>query len=227
MTEPPPRERWLAALAPFGHDQMPAAPARVLEIGCGSLGGFVPSLRAAGHDAVGVDPEAPAGGAYRRLRFEEYDVQQPVDVVVACTSLHHVADLGLVLDRAAAALVPGGAIVVIEWAHERFDEATARWCFDRLTAAGDEEGWLHDHQAEWETSGRSWNSYLEDWADSEGLHTGDDIIGALGRRFANRILARAPYLFSDLDNITEADEQAAIDADQIRSTGIRYVGQRD
>jgi hypothetical protein len=30
-------------------------------------------------------------------------------------------------------LVPGGVLVVVEWAWERFDEATARWCFARLT----------------------------------------------------------------------------------------------
>ena len=51
---------------------------------------------------------------------------------MACTSLHHVADLGDVLDGVGAALAPDGALVVVEWAWERFDEATARWCFARL-----------------------------------------------------------------------------------------------
>jgi hypothetical protein len=35
-----------------------------------------------------------------------------------------------------------------------------------------------------------------------------------------------PYFFGDLADMTEADEQAAIDARQIQATGIRYVGRR-
>ena len=98
--------RRLEALLPFVRSQLPTAPARVLEIGCGSLGGFVPALGAAGHDIEGVDPEAPEGTAYHRVEFERYDVRQPVDAVVACTSLHHVADLDQVLHHVVDALVP-------------------------------------------------------------------------------------------------------------------------
>ena len=52
----------------------------------------------------------------------------PVESVVASLSLHHVADLDEVLDRLGALLVPGGTLVVVEWAWEGFDEPTARWC---------------------------------------------------------------------------------------------------
>jgi hypothetical protein len=52
---------WLAAVWPFVRDQLPPAPASVLEVGCGTLGGFVPVLLDGGHQAVGVDPEAPDG----------------------------------------------------------------------------------------------------------------------------------------------------------------------
>src|ERR1039457_100832 len=72
------------------------------------------------------------GAWYCRVEFERYDLPQPAGAIVACTSLHHVADLGAVLDLVDAALVPGGLLVVVEWARERFDEATARWCFIRL-----------------------------------------------------------------------------------------------
>lgn len=65
------RDLWLAANWRFVVDALPAAPARVVEIGCGSEGGFVPRLRADGYDAVGVDPEAPAGPErYHRVEFE-------------------------------------------------------------------------------------------------------------------------------------------------------------
>jgi hypothetical protein len=56
-----PDDPWLAAVWPFARDQLPLAPATVLEVGCGTLGGFVPVLLDAGYQAVGVDPEAPDG----------------------------------------------------------------------------------------------------------------------------------------------------------------------
>jgi SAM-dependent methyltransferase len=149
---------WLAAVWPFVRDQLPSAPARVLEVGCGTLGGFVPALWDGGYQAVGVDPEAPEGSNYQRVELEHYDQPQPVECVVASLSLHHVADLEEVLDRLVALLVPGGVLVVVEWAWERFDEATACWCFARLgpPAEGDEAGWLHKHQERWAASGKPW-----------------------------------------------------------------------
>ena len=53
-----PAERWLATLWPLVRTRLPAAPARVVEVGCGPLGGFVPMLRADGYDALGIDPPA-------------------------------------------------------------------------------------------------------------------------------------------------------------------------
>ena len=125
---------WLGAVWPFVRGQLPPAPATVLEIGCGTVGGFVPALLNAGYDAVGVDPEAPEGPDYRRIEFERYEPPQPLECVVASLSLHHVADLEEVLDRLDALLVPGGVLVVVEWAWERFDETSAQWCFARLAS---------------------------------------------------------------------------------------------
>jgi hypothetical protein len=42
---------WLAASWPFVRGQLPPPPARVIELGCGSLGGHVPALLRAGYDA--------------------------------------------------------------------------------------------------------------------------------------------------------------------------------
>lgn len=79
-------EGWLAAGWPFVLDRMPAAPAAVLEIGCGPQGGFVPALRAAGYAATGVDPEAPAGPWYSAEKFERHARAGPFDAIVAGTS---------------------------------------------------------------------------------------------------------------------------------------------
>ena len=201
-----PDERWLAAVWPFVRVRLPGLPARVLEIGCGPLGGFVPMLRAAGYGATGVDPDAPDGPGYRQTEFEHYEVPQPVGAIVACTSLHHVADPGQVLDLAGAALVTGGVLVVVEWAWEMFDEAAARWCSGRLPPPGDEPGWLNDRLAEWRASGRAWDAYCRSWADSEGLHSGQDILRELRARFDTIELGYGPYFFPDLAGTSEADE---------------------
>jgi SAM-dependent methyltransferase len=223
-----PDDPWLAAVWPFVRNQLPSAPARVLEVGCGTLGGFVPALLASGYRAIGVDPEAPEGPGYHRVEFERYEPPQPVDCVVASLSLHHVADLDEVLDRLVALLVPGGVLVVVEWAWERFDEATARWCFARLASPGpgEEPGWLHRGRERWLASGQPWDDFLRSWAAEEGLHPGEEIARGLDARFHRQLYVEGPYFFPDLADTSEGQEQAAIDAGQIRAGGIRYAATR-
>jgi SAM-dependent methyltransferase len=216
-------ERWLEWVWPFVRGQLPTSPARVLEVGCGELGGFVPMLRREGHAALGVDPQAPEGPDYRQAALEEVELPGAFDVVVACTSLHHVSDLGDAVGRIAAALEPTGSVVVVEWAWERFDEATARWCFDRVAADLD-HSWLRHHKDEWQATGQSWAAYMDAWATAEGMHTNEEIRRELDRHFTCQWDTTAPYFFPDLDGTIEADEQAAIDAGTIRATGTRYVG---
>ena len=109
---------------------------------------------------------------------------------------------------------------------ERFDEATARWCFARLPAPGDDPGWLHGQQAEWRESGQSWEAWLRSWAQAEGMHAGLDIVDGLDARFDREALAFWPYFFPDLAGTSEADEQAAIDAGLIKANRIDYAGRR-
>jgi SAM-dependent methyltransferase len=215
-------ERWLPAIWPVVRERLPPPPARVIDIGCGPHGGFVPFLREGGYEAVGVDSEAPAAGPYHRVRFEELEVQERFDAAIASTSLHHVTDLALVIDRIAEALNKGGVLIVVEWDWEEFDEETAQWCFQRL---GEEEaGWIHGRRDEWKASGQDWQPFLRDWATGEGLHRAEDIVRLLDERFERQSVERGPYAFSDLANTTAADEQAAIDAGEIRATRIDWIG---
>jgi SAM-dependent methyltransferase len=223
-----PDDPWLGAVWPFVRSQLPPAPARVLEVGCGTVGGFVPALLDDGYQALGVDPQAPGGPDYRRIEFEQYEPPHPMECVVASLSLHHVADLDEALDRLEALLAPGGVLVVVEWAWERFDEATARWCFARLDppAPGAEPGWLHKHQERWVASGQHWNDYYSTWASQEGLHPGDEIMRGLDARFNRQVYTEGRYFFPDLADTSEAEEQAAIDAGLIQAGGIRYAATR-
>jgi SAM-dependent methyltransferase len=228
MSHMTPDDPWLAAVWPFVRAELPPTPATVLEMGCGLLGGFVPALLDAGYQAVGVDPEAPEGPDYRQIEIEHHEPLHPVDCVVASLSLHHVVELDAALDQLQALLVPGGVLVVVEWAWERFDEATAQWCFARLAspAPGAEPGWLHRHQERWAASGKPWDGYLRDWATEEGLHPAEAILRGLDARFDRRFHAESPYFFADLADTSETQEQAAIDAGQIRAGGIRYAATR-
>jgi SAM-dependent methyltransferase len=190
MTSDDPR---LGAVWPFVRSQLPLAPTWVLEVGCGTLGGFVPALLASGYHAVGVDPEAPEGPGYRQIEFERYEPPQPVDCVVASLSLHHVADLNEVLDRLGAVLAPGGVLVVVEWAWERFDEATARWCFARLASPnpGEEPGWLHKAQERWAASGQRWDDTFGPGRPRRGCTPARTSCGAWMRAFTVSCMWRA------------------------------------
>ncbi|WP_042418999.1 class I SAM-dependent methyltransferase [Streptacidiphilus anmyonensis] len=233
---------------PFVREQLAGlGPGSVLEIGCGVLGGFVPLLRAEGHRAVGVDPEAPEEPGFVRSRYEDHkpDADElPYDAVVACLSLHHVDDLDALLASVAAQVRPGGLLVLREWAREEFDEATARWCFDRLpeetaesgegteAADGDEAAqtpawWLAGHREGWQESGGSWEEYFQGWAEGHGLLSGAAVLDALERSaFETVLLERDPYFHTALADVTADEERAAIDAGLIRANGLRYVGRR-
>jgi SAM-dependent methyltransferase len=220
-------EQWLDAVWRFVRAWLPAPPpATVLEIGCGALGGFVPMLRSAGYQAAGIDPEAPEEPWYHRVEFERYEVPEPANAVVACTSLHHVGDVGQVLDLVRAALKPGGTLVVVEWARERFNAPTARWCFDRLPEPSGDPGWLQHRYYEWQASGMAWDRYCLAWAEEEGLHAGQEIVRELDSRFDRKVLTYGPYFFADLDAVSEDEEQAAIDDGAIQANRISYVCRR-
>lgn len=217
------QRRWLATIWPTVQSRLPPAPATIVELGCGRLGGFVPMLLASGYEALGVDPAAPEGQSYRRLEFERAELPTDVDCVIACTSLHHVGDPGLVLDKIAAVLKPGGQVVVVEWDWEGFDEATALWCFERLKP-GESDGWLQRHRDRWDPSSQAWDQYLRDWTDEHGVHSVRQLLTDLDRRFDRVVCERGPYCFQDLATIGDADELDAIAAGRIQPTRIDYVG---
>jgi SAM-dependent methyltransferase len=218
-------QRWLAATWPFVRTWLPRAAARVVDLGCGSDGGFVPRLRASGYDAIGIDPQAPAEAHYQRVEFERAELPEELEAVVASTSLHHVSDPAMVIDRITSALTSSGRVIVVEWAWERFDEQTAKWCFTRLGPHND-TGWLHHRRDEWLASDLLWATYLRHWAERERLHPGDALVRLLDERFSREVLDEGPYFFPDLADTSDADEQAAIDAGEIRAGRIDWVGVR-
>jgi SAM-dependent methyltransferase len=219
-------QQWLETAWSIVSSHLPAPGAVVVELGCGPLGGLVPALLDSGYEAIGIDPQAPEGPSYRQLEFERSHLPPDVDAVVASVSLHHVADPGEVLERVAAALKPGGAVVVLEWDWESFDEASARWAFERLDLTAETKGWLHGGRDRWLASGLPWETYLREWATGHGLHSARALVHALDERFERVWSQRGAYLFPELAHTTEADELQAIEAGLVRALRIDYVGRR-
>jgi SAM-dependent methyltransferase len=207
---------WQERVEEFVLGQIGDPPARVLEVGCGE-GELARTLARAGHSVTAIDPRAPEGTIFQRVRIEEFSDPGPFDYVVAILSLHHVEDLGK---------------VVIELAWDQFDEATAEWVLERLPAATSSEkpSWLQRRCWGWARGGQGGTrapaeAHFAGWAREEGFHSSRQMRGEFGRRFDEWLFEWVPHLYPDLDDDTsEADESAAIEAGTINATGIRYVG---
>jgi SAM-dependent methyltransferase len=193
-------------LAPFVIAHLPPPPVRVLEIGCGA-GELARALAAARYDVVAIDPEAPEGQIFRRLRFEDYSEQGEFDAIVAGRSLHHIPDLGAAVDKIASLLKPGGVVVLEEFAWDRLDDAGAEQLYPR---------WHPEEHGRWR----------EHWRDKhEGLHGYEAMRRELDRRFDERFFAWTPYLYRyEEAAISEREERQLIEAGSMRPLGFRYVG---
>lgn len=195
----------------FVLERLPRAPARVLEIGCGDEGGVTPALADAGYDVLGVDPRAPEGPLFRRVRLEELDGGERFDAVVAGRVLHHVDPLGPALDRLAA---HAPLLLVDEFAWEEMDRTTGAWYERRrreLADAGASPGGP---------------AGIPEWRDAHpGLHPSDLLLAELRSRYRQTELERLPFFHRWLgDPATEALEAREIAAGRIRAIGLRWAG---
>jgi SAM-dependent methyltransferase len=200
----------------FVLERLPPPPARVLDVGCGQ-GELTTALVAAGYDALGIDPLAPLGDRFRRIRVEDLDEPDAYDAVVAARSLHPIRDLGHALDRVSILLRPGGPLIVDEIGWDLIDEPTLDW--------------LHGQRRALASAGRgeapaSLEALREEWeADHLGVHGFDALRQGLNERFEEREFVWTPFLFRLLGGVaTEVLEQALIDANAIRALGFRYTG---
>ena len=198
---------------------LPAPPARVLEVGCGN-GRLARGLSRAGYDVVAVDPMAPNGRIFRRSRIEDLDEAPRFDVAVAGLALHHVGSLAVVLDKVNSLLRARGRIIIYEFAWDQFDRKTAEWFWTRRTALSPR---MRRH-----LGGRSPLVCLTKWRRTfHDLHTYRQMRRALDRRFSSRFFAWTPYLHEYPGGISsEPLERRLIVAGAIRPMGFRYIGQR-
>jgi ubiquinone/menaquinone biosynthesis C-methylase UbiE len=205
-------------------------PVRVLEVGCGE-GRLALSMAAAGHRVVAIDPGAPLGPLFQPVTIEAFVASEPFDAAVATLSLHHIADLDAAVAKIAGLVIPGGTFVVVEFASDRLDEATAAWALEHL-APESEDGWLARRRNEWNAQdggddgddGSRFADYLRRWAASENFHSATAMIDALRSHFHEIRFERWPYLYPELGGVTREREIAEIEEGRIQATGFSFVG---
>jgi SAM-dependent methyltransferase len=189
-------------LEPFVTAHLPAAPARVLEVGCGR-GALAFAMARLGHDVLAIDPGAPEGELFERVSLEDLADPGPFGAVVASRSLHHIHDLPAAVGKIARLLARGGRLLLHEHAWDVVDEPTLRW--------------YREH------GGRG---SLADWrAGHAGLHASEAMLAELAPHFAERSLEWTPYLHGEL-GVEPDSERVAIKSGAIRATGLLYVGER-
>jgi SAM-dependent methyltransferase len=192
---------------------LPPAPARVLEVGCGH-GKLALAVADAGYDVLGIDPGAPDGPIFRRIKLEDLEEDARFDAVVASRVLHHMGEgLEPNLARIAGALEGGGPLVVEEFAPDRLDGPTADW-YEGQRRALAAAGRVNERPgaAEWERHHSS-------------VMPSDVLLDALRSRFEERSYEDVPYLWRYLDGFASPDlEQSLVDAGAIEALGFRFVG---
>jgi SAM-dependent methyltransferase len=197
----------------FVKTQLPPAPARVLEVGCGD-GRLARAVHDLGYRVTAIDPAAPEGAIFQRVALEELANPVEFDAVIASRVLHHIPDLGGALSRLQRLLVSGGRLIVVENAFDRFDAPTARWYLEQRRAKGPgAPSSLQACLAEWE-------------ADHAGLHGSVAMRRELDRRFSESFFAWTPNLHSELGQALEPEERALIESGAIQATGFVYAGSR-
>ena len=220
-------DAWDRDVADLVQRALPPVPARVLEVGCGE-GRLARSMSAAGYRVVAIDPDAPEESLFKRVTIEEFVASDPFDAAVATLSLHHIVDLDAAVAKIASLVVPGGTFVVVEFASDRLDEATAGWALKHLVP-GNEHGWLAHRRSEWiaqdggdDDSGFA--EYLRRWAASKKFHSAAAMLEVCRSHFGEMHFEPWPYLYPELEGVTREQEIAEIESGQIQAMGFSFVG---
>jgi SAM-dependent methyltransferase len=184
----------------------------VLEVGCGE-GELARAVAAAGYDVMAIDPGAPEGPIFRRIKLEELEPGERFDAVVASRSFHHIVDLDAAFDRVVEVLAPDGRFILDEFGWDRLDEPTGDW-YDRqrriLVAVTGGDG---------RPSASAWRDH------HAGNHTYEEMRRGLDARFDPTTFEWVPYLHRYLGGVaTEELERSLIDAGAINALGFRFVG---
>lgn len=184
----------------------------MLEVGCGE-GDLARALDGVGYEVTAIDPIAPEGPIFRRIKLEDLEEDARFDAVVGSHSFHHMPNLEQNLDQVAGMLGAQGLLILDEFGWERLDDATADW-YDRqrrvlLAAAGDRHA----------PTSEEWRDHHADVLSSERLRE------ALAVRFEELAFEWVPHLWRRLGGPATAElEESLIESGAIQALGFRFVG---
>lgn len=170
---------------------------RILEVGCGD-GSLARHLANGGLEVTALDLELTDRSAHRGVRFVEQDFlafeERGFDAVLFTSSLHHIAPLESALERAFAALNPGGALLAEEFAVEAPDDSTARWYYG-MQALLSGQGMITPGHVHGDPEAPPLERWREEHRHAEPLHTAEQMLSAITARFAEVRHTTGPYLY--------------------------------
>ncbi len=198
-----------ADLHDWVRSQLPAPPARVLEVGAGG-GELAAALRDDGYEVTAIDPGGEAEGVERVALAELEAADGSFDAAVGVVALHHVEPVTESLEVLFRVLAPGAPLIVDELDVERVDERAAAWLIAQhereqasAPAALAAQVRAHIHPL----------GELRDGLDAAGFEVGAITHGAYLYRW------HAPASGED-------EERAAIAAQELPAVGVRFVARR-
>lgn len=109
-------------------------PKRLLEVGCGK-GDLALALQNLGHRIIAVDADRASVEQAKTLGIDARVVtwpdfeEAPFDAILFTRSLHHITPLPEALEKARQLLVPGGKIIIEDFAYEEIDRKTSEWLY--------------------------------------------------------------------------------------------------
>lgn len=215
---------------------LPAAPARVLEVGCGD-GRVAAALASRGHVVTALDESivlAPGAGdaaavAWVESNFLFYEGAAdgtPFDAVLFTRSLHHMTPLDRAVEKAASLLRPGGLLVAEEFAFDRVTLPTARWWYDveSILVAAALLSPPHPALAAVRNPLGRWR---QEHAHDPPLATGHDMLAAVRGRLESGPAEEAPYLYRYAHERAAAGPAAERAVRQLFEVESRLVRERD
>jgi SAM-dependent methyltransferase len=198
-------------LRAFVRANLPAPPARVLEIGAGD-GSLARALRVAGYDVLAIDPRSENEDV-RAVSL--VDLDEPAGsfaAALAIVSLHHVDPLEESCRRLGELVAPGGTLVIDEFDVAAFDVTAAAW-------------WLEQRAAVGEAPPKTAEDLVAEHRDH--LHPLDPILAALERDFELGPPMRGPWLHRwNLGEAVRGVEEDAIARGLLPAVGARLVARR-
>lgn len=200
-------------LVAFARANLPAVPARVLEIGAGR-GELAAALRDAGYEVTAIDPAAEPDSGVEAIPLLE--ARGSFDAAVAIVSLHHVDPLAESVEHLASLLPEGAPLIIDELDSERYDERATEW-------------WLHQRRARGAAPGHP-DTTAEQLVSElrHHVHPWREVAAALAAAgFGVGEPVRGPYLHRwELGPELRAAEEREIASGTMPAVGLRTVAVR-